>query len=422
MRIRPGIIGAICAAVVIASVSMRPWTDSSSARTRCDPGRAQVVIGDRGLAGERAAPAVDPSALGHVERRVREEFDRLRPLGLPGALVALDVPGNVVLRVELGQADASTGGPLTRHHEMRVGSIAKPFVGTIFLQLAAERGIDPDTPVSRYLDGVPGGEAITLRMLGNHTSGLFDSIADPSFRAGINAEPERVWSRAEILHAAFAHEPVCPPGRSFSYANTNTILLAEISERISGQTLPDLIRQRILQPLGMNHTRVSGPTPVPRPGARGYRHGRAADRVEYGRVFFDATRFSASWSDAAGDMNSTLDDLLKAVRPLATGQLLGESGRAELHRFIVASDEFHYAFTLMDYAGLIGHAGDVPGFSGFMGWMPESDAAVVVLTNLSNLADGSSPAIRLAITARDALGAAPSRADGEDPVEAGEGE
>ena len=112
-------------------------------------------------------------------------------------------------------------------------------------------------------------------------------------------------------------------------------------------------------------------------------------------MFFDATGFSASWAGAAGNLNGTLEDLLSVARGLASGATLSAESRHEQRRFLSLGDSFGYGFGLARYGRALGHAGDVPGFSSFLAWHPAHDAVVIVLANLSNLADKSAPATRL---------------------------
>jgi D-alanyl-D-alanine carboxypeptidase len=56
---------------------------------------------------------------------------------------------------------------------MRIGSITKTFTVTVLLQLAQQKRLKLDDPVSKYVSYIPNGRHITLRMLANMTAGLF---------------------------------------------------------------------------------------------------------------------------------------------------------------------------------------------------------------------------------------------------------
>ena len=95
-------------------------------------------------------------------------------------------------------------------------------------------------------------------------------------------------------------------------------------------------------------------------------------------------------------MNGRMSDLLKAGRKALRGDGLQTKLRSEQTNFQHISSDFAYGFCLARYHNVYGHAGDVPGFSSFIGWLPESDMIIGVITNLSNFSDKSSPAYELA--------------------------
>ncbi len=327
--------------------------------------------------------------------RARQSFDELAKQGLPGALIGLQLGDRTAELLALGVADVDSGAPMLPEMTMRLGSIAKLFVGTIALQLADEGRIDLDDAVSSYRDDVPGGDEISLRMLGNHTSGLFNPLRDPTFRARVNRTPTRAIPREEVLSVAFSNAPAGPPGQAFHYSNANTLLLADVLERTTNEPLMALLRSRLLVPYGTESIAIPANHVLAPPAPRGYRFGAAAGAIEYGDVFFDATDFSASWAGAAGNLNGTLVDLLRLGRVLAAGETLSEQSRRVQRDFLPVGESFGYGFCLARYGNALGHAGDVPGFSSFLAWHPGRDAVVVVLTNLSNLADKSAPATTL---------------------------
>ena len=327
-----------------------------------------------------------------LKARARQAFGELARQGLPGALIGLQLRDGTAELSVLGVADVDSGAPMLPKMTMRLGSIAKLFVGTIALQLADEGRIGLDDSVSSYRDNVPGGDEISLRMLGNHTSGLFNPLRDPAFRARVNRTPTRTIPREEVLSVAFSNAPVGPPGQAFHYSNANTVLLADVLERATGEPLMALLRSRLLKPNGAESIAIPESHALAPPSPRGYRFGAEAGAIEYGDVFFDATDFSASWAGAAGNLNGTLTDLLRLGRVLAAGETLSEQSRRAQRDFLPVAESFGYGFCLARFGDALGHAGDVPGFSSFLAWHPKSDAVVVVLANLSNLADKSAPA------------------------------
>ena len=114
-------------------------------------------------------------------------IERVHRAGMPG-VVAEVRDGDGIWRGAAGVADVGTGRPITADMRHRVGSISKTFTAAAILQQVEGGRIGLDTPIGRYLPRlVPGerGDAITVRMLLNHTSGLADYLpyAFPSLKA-----------------------------------------------------------------------------------------------------------------------------------------------------------------------------------------------------------------------------------------------
>ena len=152
----------------------------------------------------------------------------------------------------------------------RIGSETKTFTITAVLQLADQRRIGLDDAIGRYLDGVPGGDAITVRQLAGMRSGLANYTETQGFRDAITADPHREYYPAELLGFAFAEPPVFPPGEGLQYSNTNTILLGLLVEKISGMRLGDYLRENVLAPLRLSHTSFPSGAEFPAPHAQGY--------------------------------------------------------------------------------------------------------------------------------------------------------
>ena len=338
-----------------------------------------------------------------AERAAVLKVEELTALGLPGAIVGIESSAGEKRVFAIGSANLESGAPLRTGQTMRIGSVAKLVVATLVLQLADEGLLSLDNAVSDYVDGVPEGDRITLRMLGRHTSGLFNPIADPAFRKRLNSNPPGEISFSEIMEVVRDKAVSTEPERTFAYSNANTVLLARVVEEVTGAPLSAAIETRLRQIYGVETPYIPSNAELPDRELRGYRFGRDVDTVEYGEVFFDATAFSASWAGAAGNMNATLEDLLRLAEPLVSGASLSTDMRAILHDFAPRAPGFDYGFHLARFGRAIGHAGDVPGFSSFLAWLPDRDVSIVVLCNLSNLADKSAPATAIGLAIVEAL-------------------
>jgi D-alanyl-D-alanine carboxypeptidase len=118
-------------------------------------------------------------------------------------------------------------------------------MATLVLQLVAEGKLKLSDTVERHLPGVvPNGGRITVRMLLNHTSGLYNYTEDTVLIQRLFAHPEQSWTSEEIAAAATKHKPNFAPGTSWSYSNTNYTLVGMILKKVTGQPPAELVERR----------------------------------------------------------------------------------------------------------------------------------------------------------------------------------
>ncbi|MFE7173456.1 serine hydrolase domain-containing protein [Streptomyces sp. NPDC057616] len=266
--------------------------------------------------------------------------------GVPGVSAeARDAAG--VWRTTAGVGDRTTGAPRSPEDRFRTGSITNTFVATVLLQMEAEHKLSLDDPVETYLPGVVTGSGndgrrITVRQLLNHTSGLYDYLADPAYYEkytlgdGFLQHRYDTLTPAQRLAVAFSHPPMFPPGARHSFSHTNDILSALIVEKVSGSSYEAEVRRRILNPLKLKATSNPGTaTTVPRPSSRGYSklfYGTDPDRID------DVTDVNGSQNWGDGDLISNAGDLNRFYGALMGGRLLPAQQLKELKTTVVNPD------------------------------------------------------------------------------------
>ena len=323
-----------------------------------------------------AAPAA--AAGGGREVKLQRGLDRVVAAGVPGA-VLLVREGDRKLRLVSGHRSLKPKAPMRPQDRFRVGSITKPFVATVVLQLVAEQKLELEDTVERWLPGlVPDGARITVRELLNHTSGLFDFAADPDFVTQAVSDPLRVWTPREIVAIAAAHAPVFPAGAGWSYSDTNYFVLGLVVEAATGRTLAAELHDRIFAPLRLRTTSFPTGPDIAGRHAHGY----------FVRPFEDVTVGTPSVQWAAGALVSTADDVARFFRALLGGRLLPPD-LLELMKTTVAAPQLGrgqaYGLGLQKVPGrcgpLWGHTGASPGYSADALNSKNARRQVVVLVN-----------------------------------------
>ncbi len=314
--------------------------------------------------------------------------DVMESTGAPGALVGIWKEDGTVLVKAYGLADADAEQAMAEDLSFRIGSITKTFTGNIVLQLAGEGKLSLDDTVSKFVPGIPDGDAITVRMLLDHSSGIFNYGQDEGLNETLAAEPHKVWTPRELVDVAVSNPPYFPPGGGCMYSNTNYVLLGMIVEEVTGRSFEEELEERITGPLGLTHTRMAEGPALSVECAHGYGFDEESGEL------YDLTDYldpSITWT--AGGMVSTLDDLRAWGRALAEGELLPPllwkkmtSGMLEMP----GMEEYFghsmlYGLAVMDFGGWLGHSGMQPGYSSAVFYLPAQEATIVTMVNLSDL-------------------------------------
>lgn len=339
--------------------------------------------------------------------------------GIPGISVAVVGRDGVVSLASAGQADVVSRVPVRSDMLFGIGSITKTFVAVVILQLAEEGRVALDATAPSVLgaavQGIPNADVATIAQLLNHTGGVPSWEDDPAWiRDGRGAalDVNRVWGKADTLAYVAGHAPLSPPGLQFGYANTNFTLLGLVIEKLTGEEAMSEIRRRILAPLGIDEIYLEGFEPLPRSRLSHRYHwitpefrstagvNAAFTEVHPGLLDVSASNLSVEWT--AGGMVATARALASFGAALRDGRLLSpRSTRFMTQWFPVASQATHDAFRnahvghnlfrsqYADGLAVVGHDGDVLGFSGSLYWVEGTDVVVAVLCNVGSMHAGA---------------------------------
>lgn len=354
---------------------------------------AQPGVDSTGPAEPTGPTAPTATMAAEVTGRLDGAIERVMAQGgIPGAVIGIWGPDGDYVRA-VGVADTKTRAPMKTDFYSRIGSQTKTFTVTAVLRLAEQGRLGLDDPVSSYVDGVPGGDGITLRQLARMQSGLPNYSANPEFVKALYADPRRDFTPRELLDFAFAEPATFAPGAGFEYCNTNTVLLGLVVEKVSGAPLPDYIRDHISVPLGMADTSFPTGAAFPRPHATGYTEQTADGRNA------TATDWNPSWAWAAGSMISTLHDMRIWTHALATGSLLTRPMQDQRLQTVDRSGRpapHGYGLGLFNLAGWIGHNGSLPGYQTVAVYLPQRQIAMVIFVNTDIPVRGADPGTLLA--------------------------
>ena len=324
---------------------------------------------------------------------------------VPGVAFGVVIGGELVHTRGLGSVHANDAGAATPDADsvFRIASMTKSFTAATALLLRDEGELSLDEPVGTYvpeLEGFKGATAdsplITVRHLLTMSSGL--PTDDPW---GDRLQGMALDRFAELLAGGF--EMAWPPGTTFEYSNLGYGIVGRVLSNVSGLEYRDLVRARVLEPMGMLAT-VYEAGEVP------------AERLVHGHVRRDET-FEDEPFDGYGALAS-MGGLFSSVRDLSTwvrGFLdafparddpegphpLVRASRREMQQIHRAFDPEltwtsadaapslaagGYGFGLFSLHDLpmgyvVAHSGGYPGFGSHMRWHPASGVGIIALGN-----------------------------------------
>ena len=165
----------------------------------------------------------------------------------PGGVLWLEHQGAVYQKAYGNRAVVPAEEPMTPDTIFDAASLTKVIATTPAIMLLVERGqISLDAPIKTYIPEFVGGgkEAVTIRHLMTHTSGLRPGIEN---RSGWKGQPAAIQkASAEVLQN--------PPGTIFRYSDINYFVLGEVVQRVARKPLEEFVATEIYQPLGMMDT------------------------------------------------------------------------------------------------------------------------------------------------------------------------
>lgn len=157
---------------------------------------------------------------------------------------------SILVHRAFGMAERQSGVPFTTRSRFRVGSITKDFTAALILALRDDGLLSLDDPLARFVPDFPEGDHILIRHLLNHTHGV------PSWRGLPNADVMNATgvTLPEVVRI-LAEQPLeFEPGVRRRYGSSGHLLLTHVIETATGLSYSDVLRDRLLEPLGMHDT------------------------------------------------------------------------------------------------------------------------------------------------------------------------
>jgi D-alanyl-D-alanine carboxypeptidase len=316
----------------------------------------------------------------------RAVIDKYIQKGLPGISVLVEDSDGVWAGAG-GYADIENQIKFTPCHISKAASITKFLVGTLFFKLQEEGKISIDDPVSKYIDEsilkkIDHADGITIKQLMNHTTGIFDVITSSGFYLAVLNNPNKNWTQEELLEYVYGVDgyELNDPYPAH-YSSTNTLLLSMCIENATGEKHDKLLREKILDPLGMTNTYYQGREDVPSTAAQGY-----FDLHNNGQINNVSNLITGSGNGYGGIFSNVFDlhKLIKAV--LVDKTVLSQASLDQMLNFTQEDTDFFTGYGVIkkftekpNYG--IGHTGRDLGYNADLFYFPERNITMVFFVN-----------------------------------------
>ena len=324
----------------------------------------------------------DPDSL---QQRLQELIDEHH---VPGAGLAV-LDGDDIVEVAAGVINKNTGIEATPDTLFQIGSITKVWTATLVMMAVDEGTLDLDEPVVTYLPEFkvadPGvTKSVTLRHFLSHSSGIGgDHILETG--RGDDTLARYVETCVDIGQE---HDL----GATMSYCNTGYSVSGRILEKVTGKVWDQILRERLLDPLGLTHTNTLPEEALLFRTAAGHIKPPGADAYQVAPIWMLPRS-----AGPAGLINARPSDVLRFAQlhlnegraPDGT-QLLSPGAVKQMQEPQIdvpdrysLGDKWGIGWILFNWSGrrLYGHDGNTVGQSAFLRVAPDARVAVCLLTN-----------------------------------------
>jgi len=270
-----------------------------------------------------------------------------------------------------------------------IGSITKNVVAALALKLVEKDTFTLEDPLSKWLPPYPYvDDRITIRQLLNHTSGIYMFWNNQQIWDDLMSEPDRIFTPEEVL--GYIKEPHFAPGEGWAYSNTNYLLLAMIMEKATGTSLPDLIREHLMEPYPFRPVYFSQENSTPPNQAHIY-----GDDLMFGSGDVDNTfhprAAHESITHGSSGIFTTAENLALWGHLLFEGEILEPESLENMLQMVTfppTANMRAYGLGVQEYerqfsSGLraIGHGGGNIGTSSYLVHFPDHHITIVVMIN-----------------------------------------
>ena len=283
--------------------------------------------------------------------------------------LTLSKNGNVIYNRAIGYSSVTDKEkrPATTSTKYRIGSISKMFTATMIFQLVEEGKLKLTNKLDTYFPKLPNANEITISNLLIHRSGIHNFTNDPEYSAYMS----KLKTQDEML-AIISKTPVdFQPNEKAVYSNSNFVILGFIIEKITKQSYPINLKQRITSKIGLSNTYYGGKTNT---------NNNECFSYQFAGSWKQMSETDMSIPGGAGAVVSTPTDLTKFIEALFSLKLVSQNS---LNQMKTITDGFGMGMFQIPFFNqkAYGHNGGIDGFGSNLAYFPDDSLAIAYCTN-----------------------------------------
>ncbi|MGL2964613.1 serine hydrolase domain-containing protein [Flavobacterium sp. RSB2_4_14] len=281
--------------------------------------------------------------------------------------IAISENGKLLYSRSIGKDDLEFGKKSDSNTKYRIGSISKMFTASLIFKAIEEKKLTLNQTLDAYFPSVPNAKKITIGNMLNHRSGIHNFTNDNSYMS-YNTLPK---NQAEMVIIISKSKSDFEPNSKMEYSNSNYVLLSYILEKIYKKPFAELLKTKIVTPLGLKNTYFGGKINLKFNECYSYNF------VEH---WEKSTETDTSIPMGAGGIVSNPIDLNIFIEALFAGKIVSAKSLEQMKTLEDNMGMGMFQMPFYDMKGY-GHTGGIDGFSSVLAYMPDNKLSIALTSN-----------------------------------------
>ena len=284
--------------------------------------------------------------------------------------VAISENGKIIYTNQIGFTDVANQIKPNVYTTYRIGSISKTFTAVLIFKAVEEKKIKLSDKLNKFFPQIKNSKIINISNLLNHSSGIHNFTNDEDYLT-YNTQKN---SEKELLQIFTKMPSDFYPGTKAEYSNTNYVLLSFILQKLYKKSYAELLKEKITEPLGLNHTYFGKPISIERNESYSY---------TYAGKWVKEYETDMSVPMGAGGIVSNPVDLTRFADALFNGKLISKEN---LQNMKTLEYDFGMGLFKVPFYKKVGygHTGGIDGFSSVLYHFDDNDVSVALTSNGTN--------------------------------------